>query len=100
MCIRDRLLTNQKNVIFLLSSLHFAFRLVLYLYACAVENPEIPGLFILKSIDLDIDCAVSPSKYAGSANTKNAGIKKVYKRLKIESGIDIYFFSLRKSFRG
>ena len=35
-----------KNVIFLLSSLHFACQLVLYLYACTVENPKISGFCV------------------------------------------------------
>ena len=38
-----------KSVIFLLSRFIFACRLVLYLYACAVENPEIPGFCVSKS---------------------------------------------------
>ena len=44
-----------KNVIFLLSRFIFACRLVLNLYACAVENPEIPGFCVSKSRGLRID---------------------------------------------
>ena len=39
-----------KNVIFLLSRLIFACRLVLYLYACAVENTVIPGFCVSNNI--------------------------------------------------
>ena len=44
-----------KKVIFLLSRFIFACRLVLYLYACAVENPEIPGFCVTKNRGLRTD---------------------------------------------
>ena len=49
------LMTNQQNVIFLLPSFIFACRLVLHLFACTVENPEIPGFCVSKSRGLHID---------------------------------------------
>ena len=55
-----------KNVIFLLSRFIFACRLVLYLYACAVENPEILGF-----------CTVSKSK---GLRTDHKRVKKIETR--------------------
>ena len=50
------LVTNQQKISFFLQSRFiFACRLVLYLYACAVENPEIPGFCVSKSRGLRTD---------------------------------------------
>ena len=49
-------MTNQQKCHFSAVSLFiFACRLVLYLYACAVENPEIPGFCVSKSRGLRTD---------------------------------------------
>ena len=52
-----------KSSFFLLSRFIFACRLVLYLYACAVENPEIPGF-----------CTVSKSR---GLRTDHKWVKKI-----------------------
>ena len=53
------LVTNQQKylfpLIFLCLRFIFACRLVLYLYACAVENPKISGFCVSKSKDLRTD---------------------------------------------
>ena len=48
-----RLVTNKQK--FKFSVLIFACRLVLYLYASAIENPEISGSYVSKSRDLRTD---------------------------------------------
>ena len=54
---KGSLVTNQQkfHFFFLLPRFIFACRLVLYLYACAVENPEIPGFCVSKNIGLRTD---------------------------------------------
>ena len=45
---KGRPVTSQQKNHFFLSLLHLTCHLILYLYACAIENPEISGLYVSK----------------------------------------------------